>query len=172
MSKDRIDIKEVFLRRLRGDEFNAYAALLAEADSVHHDALPDLIKPPDRARPAEQDFTARLRDPDCLLDVAVVRLKDGTDVIAGLVDAHVLDRPEGRVHAANRVVRIEVVVVSEAWRRRGLGRMLLDRVKTWSAARAADRIVLNVYAFNIVAARLYEKAGFSVMTKMYAQPVP
>ena len=171
MSKDKICIEEVFLRRLRGDEFDAYAALLAEADAVHHEAEPALIKPPDQARPEEQDFLDRLNDPLRLLDTAVVVDTAGTAHLAGLIDARLTRRDEDRIHLANTVTWIDLIVVAEQWRRRGIGRMLLDRVRQWALAQGADSVILNAYAFNIVAARLYEKAGFSVRTKMYAQPL-
>ena len=171
MSKDKIDIKEVFLRRLRGDEFEAYTALLGEADALHHAHEPALIKPPDQARPMEDDFVARLTDPHRLLDTAVVVDDAGVSHLAGLIDAQLTKRDEDRIHFANTVAWIDLIVVAEKWRRRGIGRMLLDRVRDWSATQGADRIILNVYAFNIVAARLYEKAGFKMMTKMYAKPL-
>jgi hypothetical protein len=35
----------------------------------------------------------------------------------------------------------------------------------------ADSVILDSYAFNIVAARLYEKSGFQVLKKTYMQTI-
>lgn len=158
---------DLFLRAMRGNEFEPYAALVAEADALHHTEVnrqvPKLIKPAERARPKAEDFFACLKDPAQLLDVAVVR-----EEVAGFVHASVFDRAEGRAHEANRVARIELIVVAEHHRRRGIGRRLMERAQTWAISKQADALVLDCYAFNIVAARLYEKAGFGVLEKKYA----
>lgn len=158
---------DLFLRAIRGNEFERYAALMAEADALHHaevnKQIPKLIKPADKARPDENDFFACLKDPNQLLDVAVTE-----DEVAGFVQAVVFDRAETRAHEANRVVRVELIVVADAHRRKGLGKRLMARAQHWAISKQADALVLNCYAFNIVAARLYEKAGFGVLEKMYA----
>lgn len=174
MTQPRHDDRDVFLRAMRGNEFDVYAALMAEADALHHAEvnrqIPDLIKPAEWAQPHKDDFISRLKDPDHLLDAAVVSI--GTsDGVAGFVHAVVLDRAESRVHNANRVVRIELIVVAERHRRNGIGRRLMERAQHWAMSKAADALILNCYAFNIVAARLYEKAGFGVLQKMYAMPL-
>jgi len=159
-----------FLRALRGCEFEAYAALLAEADTLHHaevsKQIPKLIKPADRAQPSHEDFFHALKDPDQMLDAAVLK-----GDVAGFIHAVVFDRAENRAHEANRVARIELIVVKETHRRAGIGRLLIERAQTWAISKQADALVLNCYAFNIIAARLYEKTGFSVLEKMYAVPL-
>lgn len=163
-----LDIDDtLFLRALRGSEFEAYAALLAEADALHHaevsKQIPKLIKPANRARPSREDFFHALKDPHQMLDAAVV-----DEDVAGFIHAVVFDRAENRAHEANRVARIELIVVKETHRRAGIGRRLIERAQRWAITKQADALILNCYAFNIVAARLYEKTGFSVLEKMYA----
>ncbi len=170
MTTNKIPQSEIFLRGARGDEFDVYAALVAEADELHHHHVPTLIKPAGQAQPAEQDFFACLQNPDCMLDVVVVQTANGQAVV-GFVQARLLAREEDRAHTANRAVRIEFIVVTEALRRRGIGRRLIARVNDWAKSKQADSVVLDSYAFNIVAARLYEKSGFQVLKKTYVQTV-
>lgn len=157
---------DLFLRAMRGNEFESYAALMAEADVLHHaevnKQVPKLIKPAECSRPKPKDFFACLKDPAQLLDIAVVR-----EEVAGFVHARVFDRPESRAHEANRVARIELIVVAERHRRMGIGRRLMERAQSWAISKQADALVLNCYAFNIVAARLYEKCGFGLLEKIY-----
>jgi GNAT superfamily N-acetyltransferase len=105
-----------------------------------------------------------------LLDVAVVPTASGHAVV-GFIQANLIAREEDRAHTANRVVRIDLIVVTEALRRRGIGRKLIARVKTWAESMRADSVILDSYAFNIVAARLYEKSGFQVLKKTYMQTI-
>lgn len=168
MTTTKIPDGEVFLRNARGTEFDIYAALTAEADALHHSHVPGLIKPADQARPGEAAFFACLQNPNQMLDVAVVQTRDEQAVV-GFIQASLLVRDEDRAHVANRTARIHLIVVTEALRRRGIGRMLLNRAKRWAEAKHASSIMLDNYAFNIVAARLYEKSGFDLLKKTYVQ---
>ena len=168
MATHKISDGEVFLRNARGDEFAVYASLVAEADALHHGHVPSLIKPADRAQPAESDFFATLRDPTRMLDVAVLETEAGP-VVVGLIQTSLIIRDEGRAHEANTVARVELVLVTETMRRRGIGRMLIARAKQWALANRANSLILDSYAFNIVAARLYQKAGFDLLKKTYTQ---
>ena len=134
MSKHPDVEKAFFLRSARGDEYEAYASLVAEADAVHHAEMPELIKAPDRARPGDQDFLACLQDPDRLLDFAVEDTKDGRSVV-GLVEARVVARDDNRTHEPNTMARIDLIVVKESHRRRGIGRALLARARSWAETR-------------------------------------
>ena len=171
MAIDKIPDDEVFLRNARGDEFGVYAALVAEADALHHGHVPSLIKPADHAQPAESEFFATLQDPKRMLGVAVLRTETGP-VVVGLIQTSLITRDEGRAHKANTVVRVELVVVTESMRRLGIGRMLITRAKQWAVANRANSLTLDSYAFNIVAARLYRKASFDVLKKTYTQDFP
>jgi len=156
MATHKISDGEVFLRNARGDEFAVYASLVAEADALHHGHVPSL------------NFFATLRDPTRMLDVAVLETEAGP-VVVGLIQTSLIIRDEGRAHEANTVARVELVVVTETMRRRGIGRMLIARAKQWALANRANSLILDSYAFNIVAARLYQKAGFDLLKKTYTQ---
>lgn len=56
---------------------------------------------------------------------------------------------------------LELIVVDEALRRRGIGRALLDQTLVQSAAKRARRVLLEVRAGNAAALRLYGAAGFT-----------
>jgi RimJ/RimL family protein N-acetyltransferase len=102
--------------------------------------------------PMGEDRKTRLRssaeqpsDHACTL-VAV----DG-DRVVGFARAD-LDR--GRSH-------LGMALLAE-YRRRGLGRELLDRCVEWSRRAGAHKVDLEVWPHNVAARRLYEAAGFEV----------
>lgn len=62
------------------------------------------------------------------------------------------------------VAWLEDVVVHPAWRRKGVGTMLLEHVKTFARARGLRRITLLTDFDNATAIRRYESAGFTRST--------
>ncbi len=52
--------------------------------------------------------------------------------------------------------------VSRAYRRRGVGRLLMDVAEEWARGRGLQRIALNVAAHNEAARRLYETLGYEM----------
>src|SRR5207244_855878 len=55
---------------------------------------------------------------------------------------------------------ISGLAVAPAWRRRGIARLVLDRVLEDARARDARRVLLEVPENNIPTVRLYESTGF------------
>jgi len=78
----------------------------------------------------------------------------------------------GFSHAADEA-EILTVAVAQAFRRRGVARMLLDRMLTESRALGAENVYLEVRASNTAAQALYSRAGFHVIgtrKNYYAHP--
>lgn len=68
-----------------------------------------------------------------------------------------------------RFGRIETLAVPAAWRRRGVGRALVEASFHTFLDRGESRVVLNVDAENITGAtRLYEQAGLAVVREIHA----
>lgn len=74
------------------------------------------------------------------------------------------DRPSG-VLAATKLgssTELEILLVTPAMRRHGLGRMLSTEWLAWAARQGGDEALLEVRASNGPAQRLYEQLGFRV----------
>ena len=88
------------------------------------------------------------------------------DVLVALVDDEVggyikLGRATP-LPASDHVVHITGLVVGEAFRRQGAGRLLLEAAAEQARAQGARRLTLRVLGNNEGARRLYESAGFAV----------
>ncbi len=92
-----------------------------------------------------QTFHGLLRRADSLLWVA----EAGDRVVGYAVVWIVLDQAE-----------LGDIAVAEAWRRRGIGRLLLDTVLDAMAERGVRELFLEVRPSNVEARRLYERYGF------------
>jgi RimJ/RimL family protein N-acetyltransferase len=88
------------------------------------------------------------------------------DVLVALVDGEIAGYVKlGRatpVAASDHVQMITGLTVGDEFRRRGVGRALLDAAILEARARGARRLTLRVLAPNEPARRLYESAGFVV----------
>ena len=59
------------------------------------------------------------------------------------------------------------VVVTAAWRGKGLGDRLLDYLHAEASRRGKRRVLLDVVATNMYARRLYERHGYRVLRRRF-----
>ena len=73
---------------------------------------------------------------------------------------------------AGDVADVMTVAVAPSQQGRGLGRVLLDELVRRATARGAEAVLLEVRADNDAARRLYDRAGFEVISvrRRYYQP--
>lgn len=77
--------------------------------------------------------------------------------VAGMANALLtVSTAEGR-----RVVLLEDVIVGSAWRGRGFGRMLVERVVAWARAEGLPRVTLLADRDNAAALAFYQRLGFA-----------
>jgi RimJ/RimL family protein N-acetyltransferase len=63
-------------------------------------------------------------------------------------------------HPASRHVADLGLMVAAGYRRRGIGRALLERAVEWAGAVGVEKLELHVFPYNEPAIRLYERFGF------------
>lgn len=143
------------VRRAAPGDADAIARLGLEVQALHVEARPDLFKPGGSESPAEVLARIAAGDPQ-MYWVATIG-----DAVAGYVYARLSDEPETRWRWATRVLVLDAMGVAEGYRGRGVGQSLWEAVRREAEARGADRVVLNVWAFNAPARRFYERLGFS-----------
>ena len=93
---------------------------------------------------------------------AAVDEEDGQ--ITGMVMVDYIDRPESPYRYAERFAHIAEICVDEKYRRRGVGKRLLDFVKADAKEKGFSRIELDVWAFNDALA-FYEAEGYTVFRR-------
>ena len=82
------------------------------------------------------------------------------EVCAGYAIVQERIREEHQFRYASRSLVVDQMGVSNAHRRRGIGTLLMERVRAEAAKRGAQRVELNVYSDNDDARRFYEAQGF------------
>lgn len=128
--------------------------LLREVHEQHRQRRPDRFRPFDRAAALEGMRFLLSRDGAQLL---VARL---SGVIVGYAMVCDRFREENPFRYASRSLMVDQMAVSGTHRRRGIGALLINRIRAEAAQRGAQRIELQVYTDNDNARRFYEAHGF------------
>src|SRR5690606_33044627 len=126
----------------------ADASLLAELNrdvhQLHVDALPNVYKQVDDARPLAEDFRSRvLSNPEMRTWIVEV---DGES--AGYASAEVRRRPEDAYHPARHYVHVDAISVRPEYRQSGCGRALMEAVFELAREEGIGRVALHTMAFN------------------------
>lgn len=127
-------------------------------NDLHVEGRPDLFK---------AGFGPEIRDHvDSYLNrengFAAVDEIDGR--VAGMIMVDYIDLPENPYRPEKRFVHIAEICVHPDFRRRGVGRRLMDFVKADAREKGFPRIELDVWAFNDALA-FYEAEGFTVFRR-------
>jgi GNAT superfamily N-acetyltransferase len=88
----------------------------------------------------------------------------GADLI-GFVAAQLLEEPPGPFIVAHRFCRVGTIGVDPAWRRRGVGRALMQAVERWAYESQARELRLTVWDFNGGARQMYQELGYGVQSQ-------
>src|SRR4051794_35650089 len=111
------------IRRAREDDWNAARTLWGEADDLHAALAPAYFR---RTERAEAEWRELLTAADTAVFVA--EADGGAPGVVGIVFVRVYETPPDPAMVPLRRGHVEMLVVSAAHQRRGLGRQLMDEV--------------------------------------------
>ena len=140
-------------RAVAGDE-HTLAALTRFVHDVHEARRPDYFRPV-RLEDVAAWFRSQLEAPT---SAAWIAEEGGAPV--GYLLAMFHDRPENPFRRARRWCEIDQIAVDPAWRRRGVGRSLMQAALDEARARAFGDVELSSWAFNSDAHALFRGLGF------------
>lgn len=149
------------VRLLQPADSTGYMAITRQVDALHHQALPDRIKPPEAVKRSEESYLAMLDQPNTWLFGI-----DHEGALIGMIKMQLVDRPERIAHRPIRVMIIDELAVDQRWRRHGIGRLLMDHAIDWARSRDAQSVDLRVYEFNAGAIAFYESMGMRTLTRV------
>ena len=155
----------VLIRPATDADFEALVDLDLSSARHHVGLDPGLYRLPDRDAVAAF-LRRRLADPDRQVLVAVI---DGA--VVGSVDVTLAPDPDrGSIIAAVPTVDIGISVL-ESWRGRGIGEALMTAAEANARSRGARRIILDMSAANVGAARFYERLGYRTYGQLMRKEV-
>lgn len=128
--------------------------LRMQVNELHVTGRPETFRPGFPPELADHVYTV-FRDPD--RDILVAK-EEGE--IRGFAVLHEIRRPENPFMFERHFLDVDEFGVDEAYRRRGVGRALIERAKAIARDRGFDRLELNMWEFNQGALEFYEALGF------------
>jgi ribosomal protein S18 acetylase RimI-like enzyme len=145
------------IRLATPNDAESIAALNAEVQQVHADALPHLFKPP-----SEETFPASLvrqllAEPNTYIFIAS---ENGAPV--GYIYAQIIRRAETSLRYAWDRLYIHHLSVNQAAQRQGVGQSLIQAVVRVAKAHGIATIALDVWALNTKARSFFAAQGFTV----------
>ena len=143
------------IRVARPADAEMIASLSAEVQAHHAHALPHLFKPvgPNTFPPAA--VRELLDDAERIVLVACA----DSDVV-GYASARIERRAETPFRHSMASLCVQWMGVSSRWRRKGVGRALINALRDAAATRDVASLTLDVWAFNTDACAFYAAVGF------------
>jgi len=150
-------MKGVRIRRAGPADYDAACELYAEGDAPHREHLPHIFRKPRGPARAKEYALQLLTRADVGFFVA-----ESEERLLGMVVVAERSSPDISILVPRRYAQVSDLVVTEAWRRRGVGRALMDRAERWAVQRGLGEVELSVYEFNRGAIALYQDLGYHV----------
>ena len=147
-------------REAQKSDYSALNELLAEIDEYHRIHAPSVLKKPDGPT-REPDYINKLIDDDDVL--LLLALED--DTLVGLAHASIQRSRPIPILVPRTYGYLETIAVASSYRRRGIGKSLLQKAELWAKSKGAEKIQLGVWEFNESAIRFYENNGYEVFSR-------
>lgn len=155
------------IRQAQADDAPLLARLNISVQQLHADHFPQRFKPLQPDDPALLAFYDKLlADPTCVIYLAAW---DGE--AAGYVVCMVKDSAGNAFIYPAKTLLVDQLSVSEAFRRRGIGRALMERAASLARDVGADSIQLTVWTFNEEAIAFYKQLGYDVAMLKMVKPL-
>ena len=152
------------VRRAERSDIDALLRLNHQLGLTHFDNAPEaFVQPSD----AEKDFLlSALDETDRIFLVAEI-----AGEIVGFVTAKITRNVSIPFLISSPICRVGSIVVDEASKGSGIGRMLMSHCDDWAKAQGAEKIRLDVMSFNEDAERFYKELGYKDQSKTLWKPV-
>lgn len=145
-------------------DFDAVNALRRQVSELHAAGRPETFK---------AGFCDEMRD--LLYTFAddsekAILVADAEGSVAGYAILHAIHKPETPFMVERRYIDIDEFGVDEARRRQGVGRAMIDFIRSYAAQQGCSHVELNMWEFNQSALRFYESVGFTTFRRYMELP--
>ena len=148
-------MENLCVRPMVSGDFPAFDRFDAALHALHQQARPDLFAPC-RHLFTREEFESMLGDPRQILLIA-----EAGGAPAGICAARLAQPPDCPFLHPAKALHIGDLFVEEGYRRRGVGRALLEAAQRLGREKGAQRLTLLVWPFNQGALAFYERLGFA-----------
>lgn len=143
------------IRKMEERDFDAVHLLFEQVHALHVENRPDVYR--------NTDPLPRARFEEMLTNESAACLVAEEEGVAVGICVLLVRAPSANpVMLPVRIAFIEDICVHRDFRRRGIGKALLEAAREAARSHGAETLMLQVWAFNEAALRFYEAAGMRV----------
>lgn len=166
LSRDLCRVRRPAVREATLRDIEAMAPLFEEVDAVHLDHHPERFRSPGWP-PRSREYLEQVMSSEHSTFLVV----EFERRLVGLVNVAVYEAPKVPVFQPRVNGVVSDLIVTGSFRRRGIGRLLLEEAEVWVRRRGATSIELVVYEFNDGARRFYESLGYATLSRSMEKPL-
>ncbi len=152
---------EVIIRTATEQDFEALDKLYYDLHQYHVREIPDRLQ--DLGKLEDQDWSRlhhALREIFTNKD-AVIFLAERSGHIIGLAEVYYRQDDKAKpLIVPHQYAYLQSIMVSEPYRRLGIGKKLMEVAQQWARERGATEMRLDVWEFNQGTIRFYEEMGY------------
>jgi ribosomal protein S18 acetylase RimI-like enzyme len=150
----------MLIRQATVMDYAGICAVLSEVDALHREALPQVFRDPGTVVRSRAYIASIVEDENAGLWVA-----EDEGQIVGLLNVSARETRDLPILVPRRYAVIENLAVAAAYRRRGIGRALMQVADDWALAKGIEQVELHVYEFNEGARAFYEALGYQTASR-------
>lgn len=139
---------------LETKDYGLLAKMNEEVQTFHHQTYPDIFKPYNKEAIANF-FKTSLEQ-----DNAKAFIAKEKEVVFGYALAFIIDFAENPFQYSRKYILLDQLLVSENYRAKGIGRLLLDAIFSFAQSNKINTIELNHWTHNSSARSFFKKCGF------------
>ena len=143
----------MIIRKAKLEEVDKIAVLLKQVSDIHSLGRPDIFKEKSIEELIESSINC-INDQERNMLVA----EEKSEII-GIVIYKFRDIKNNFNRIDTKTLSVDELVVEEKQRSKGVGKLLLDKIKTIAKQEKCDNIELNCWSFNIGAMNFYKDYG-------------
>jgi ribosomal protein S18 acetylase RimI-like enzyme len=128
--------------------------LYQQVDILHQQALPEIFNSVGEFERTDSWFEDRFKDDDYCMLVAEYK-----DEILGLVEIQ-MRQTQNPCLKPRKYGHIRDIIVDEPWRKRGIGKSLMQDAHKWAKQQGASSVELIAFSFNTEALSFYRNLGY------------
>lgn len=142
------------------DDLDALCGLFIEAGSFHQAGEPDVFLKVDNA-----DWLRERPLESIIGEDASILVAEERGQVIGFIQIVIASTRDIPVLVQKRFAAVENLVITEAFRGKGIGRALMEAAHQWALDKGLDEVQLTVWEFNEAARGLYESLGYETASR-------
>jgi GNAT superfamily N-acetyltransferase len=155
-------MKPVIIRHSREEDIVLLVDLYREFHEFHVEGVPDRLQRPSVYD--SDDLRKRLIEVMEGEDSAIF-IAESDGQVVGLAEVYIKDDQANPYVIPYRYGFLQSMVVSENYRKHGIGKRLLYTIEQWARERGASEVRLNIWEFERGPLIFYEKQGYRTLRR-------